>query len=76
MNFLYLVETQRGKDRRNAIKAWFLANPDGVLFVNLRGRPQMKQDRDLQRLVKEQFLIQRRMSRGGNCKVTFLERAK
>lgn len=50
-----------GAIRRSCIKNWFLSNPQGMLVVNCRYRPQLKFDADLTKLIKSKFLIRIRV---------------
>lgn len=60
--YLYIPEQiPYGKVRKQFIKDWFLANPDGILAVNCKYRPQLKNDPDLSRLLKDGFLVRQRI---------------
>jgi hypothetical protein len=56
IEFLYVPLMTYGKERRKFIKDWFLAHPDGMYAVNRKYRPQLKDDTDLQKLVRTKFL--------------------
>lgn len=63
--YLYVPETMfYGKERRKFIKDWFTQNPDGKYAVNCKHRPQIKDDPDLQYLIKIGFLKTERVKYG------------
>ena len=61
MDYLYVPMMTYGKERRQFIKDWFNANPDGAYCVNAKHRPQVKYDSDLKKLIKDGFLKQVRV---------------
>lgn len=54
-----------GMIRRNAIKSWFEAHPEGRLAVNCKYRPQLQHDTDLGKLLKQGVLKRERPGRPG-----------
>ena len=64
-----------GVNRRKIIRDWFVANPNGRLYINCKYRPQLKDDSDLQYLVSKGFLVKVREHCGffnSNHKITYL----
>lgn len=53
MNWLYIPEIDYGKERRKLIMYMFNTIEDAAYCVNTKYRPQMKDDPDLQKLVKQ-----------------------
>lgn len=53
MNWLYIPECDYGKNRRKLIMYMFDTTPDAAYCVNAKYRPQMKDDPDLRKLVKD-----------------------
>lgn len=53
MNWLYVPEMAYGKERRALIMHLFNTTEDAAYCVNRKYRPQMKDDPDLRKLVKQ-----------------------
>ena len=71
MNWLYIPELDYGKDRRKLIMHMFNTTEDAAYCVNAKYRPQMKDDPDLQKLVKDGKLkLMRSGTNGGSTKRT------
>jgi hypothetical protein len=62
MNWLYVPEMAYGKERRATIMHLFDTTEDAAYCVNTKYRPQMKDDPDLRKLVKQGKL---KILRGG-----------
>lgn len=71
-NFLYVPMMDYGKVRREFIKGLFINNPAGMLGVNSKYKPQVKDDPDLKKLIKSGFLKQVRVKYGRNRSRTYL----
>lgn len=56
IDYLYVPLMPYGKERRQFIMDWFDAHPEGRYTVNCKHRPQVKDDPDLQKLIKSGFL--------------------
>jgi hypothetical protein len=63
---------ESGKERRNAIKQFFLSHPDFELLVDCSHTRQVKKDSDLKALIKRGFLKRTRVSDGIHCNKTHL----
>lgn len=53
MNWLYIPDMAYGKERRALIMHMFNTIEDAAYCVNTKYRPQMKDDSDLRKLVKQ-----------------------
>lgn len=54
--YLYVPMTEYGRERRQFIMDWFNKYPSGRYLVNSKYRPQLKNDRDLKKLIEKGFL--------------------
>ena len=73
--YLYLPFMPYGKERRRLIKQWFNDRPYGLYAINCKHKPQLKHDKDLQKLVKTGFLKVVKMHIHPSHKSTFLAKA-
>jgi len=74
-DYLYVESHTYGKERRNFIKDWFNTHPDGRYCVNATHRPQVKNDSDLQKLIRVGFLKAIRIHESASHAKTFLVKA-
>lgn len=74
MNWLYIPEMPYGKERRKLIMHMFNTTEDAAYCVNRKYRPQMKEDTDLRKLVKEGKLKLKRTGQP-RSRLTYLVKA-
>lgn len=75
MNWLYIPECDYGKERRKLIMHMFNTTEDAAYCVNTKYRPQMKDDPDLQKLVKKGKLKLQRTGGIMSSRRTYLVKA-